>query len=81
VIVNGDGEDLFGVLLPDNVFIEFRFDLHGLGHGHPARDKAFLRLFGDDLVAELNTLITDIDRRTGNQLADLILAFSAKGAP
>jgi hypothetical protein len=39
-------------------------------------------LFLDDLATELDTFIADVDgARTRDQSADLLLAFSAEGAP
>jgi hypothetical protein len=34
----------------------------------------------EDLIAEIDALIADVDARTGDQLAHLILRFTAEGA-
>jgi hypothetical protein len=39
-----------------------------------------LRLFADDVVAQLDAFIADEHRRTGNQFADLVLALAAERA-
>jgi hypothetical protein len=38
------------------------------------------QLVPDDFVAELDALVADKNRRTGDQLLDLVLALSAKRA-
>jgi hypothetical protein len=38
-----------------------------------------LRLFTNDVVTEVNTLVTDKNRRPGDQLTDLVLAFATEG--
>ena len=38
----------------------------------------FLQFFADNVVTELDTFITDIHRRAGNQLSYLVLTFAAE---
>jgi hypothetical protein len=38
-----------------------------------------LELFADDVVAQLDALVTNKDRRARNQLANFVLGFAAKG--
>ena len=39
-----------------------------------------LVLFGDDVVAELDTFIADVDRRAGDELSHLSLRLPAEAA-
>jgi hypothetical protein len=41
---------------------------------------AVFQLFPNDVVAELDTLVTHEYRRAGDQLADLVLALPTEGA-
>src|SRR5262249_39364914 len=78
VIVNGDGEDLLGALLADDVLIEDVPDLGGLREGS---DLARLLLFPplrDDVVTELDALVADVDGRPCDQLADIVLTLAAE---
>src|SRR6185369_2777181 len=83
VVVNGDRERPLGDLLADHVLVEARLDL--------ARDRQVrLRrpgvagldrdLVPDDVVAQLDALVADEDRRAGDQLLDLVLALAAERA-
>src|SRR3990172_1481452 len=80
VVVHGDGQYLLGAFLADDVFIECALDLRRL------RQTGNLRLFGvfpflrDDLVAEVNTLVANKDRRAGNKFFHLVLPFAAERA-
>ncbi len=39
-----------------------------------------IALFGDDVVAQVDAFIANVNGRTRDQLANLVLAFSAKRA-
>src|SRR3954454_14385171 len=39
-----------------------------------------MALFADNIVAKLDTLVTDENRRTGDQLADFVLGLATEGA-
>ena len=77
MVVDGDGEDLLRLLLPDDVLAELlvqclrRRDLLArLGLGRTA-------LFFDDLAAALNALVTNVDGAgSGDELLDLVLALA-----
>jgi hypothetical protein len=67
-------------LLADHVLVENGVDLsrHGqLVLATPARSPALL---ADDVVAEVDALVADEDRRAGDQLAHLVLALAAERA-
>jgi hypothetical protein len=76
-----DGQDLLRPFLFDDILIEDVFYLVRLEDMIAAILIAFLGvLLGYDLVAQLNTLIADIDRRSRDEFLDFILALAAKGA-
>ena len=82
MIVNRDRERFLGAFLPDHVLIEDVVDLFRL------RDVAKLQilidvlveLFFDDLVAELDALVANVNAGPCNQFADLLLRFAAEAA-
>ena len=81
VIVDRDGEDLLRALLADHVLVEDSLDLARLRDGRCRGEAFFLvALLGDDVVAEVDALVADVDGRSRDQLADLVLALSAEGA-
>ena len=64
VVVDGDREDLLGVLLPDDVVVEEVEDLAGLGQVLEAQLGGLVTLLGDDVVAQVDALVADVDART-----------------
>src|SRR5205823_8857114 len=81
VVVDGDREDLLRALLPDHVLVEDLLDLRGLrDRGRRGETLLLVTLLGDDVVAEVDALVADVNRRSGDQLADLVLALPAEGA-
>jgi hypothetical protein len=80
VIVNRNGKDFFGALLADDVLIEHAFDLDRLRYvGRGADVFVVIAFLGNDVVAQIDALITNVNGRTGDQLANLILALSTEG--
>ncbi len=80
VIVDRHRELLLRHLLADDVLVEQRLDLLRLGQ----RGVLLLlehAVFGDDVEADVDALVADEDRRTGDQLLDLALALVAETAP
>jgi hypothetical protein len=62
VVVHGDREDLLRALLADHVLVERFLDLARLGHARRRRRRLVLPvLLGDDVVAELDALVADVD--------------------
>src|SRR5688500_12831955 len=80
VVVDGDGEGPFGRFLADDVFLQEVENLTGLGQFETAQIGYFREFFFNDLVAELNALVADIDAGPGNELAHLLLALAAERA-
>ena len=86
VIVDGYGEDLLGLVLPDHVFVQQLADLHrggsldALGKG---RVEVGLVLSGkflfEDGRAHLDALVADVYSRARNQLFHLRVAFATEG--
>ena len=80
VVVDRDGEALLGLLLADHVLVEEFLDLHRLGKAHAAFLLFVLALLGDDVEADVDALVTDVDGRAGDQLAHVPLALVAERA-
>src|SRR3989440_254659 len=80
VVVDGDGEDLLGALLADHVLVEDVLDLGGLGQRADLPRLLLFPLLGDDVVAELDALVADVDGGARDQLADVVLALAAERA-
>ncbi len=79
VVVDGDREDLLGALLTDHVVVEDLLDVVGLRNLR-GRGRNFFApvLLGDDVVAELDALVADVDRGAGDELLDFALALAAE---
>ncbi len=80
VVVHRDGERFLGLLLPDHVLVQ---DVLDFLRRRDLRDRfRYLALFilRQDLVAERDALVADVDRRARNELPDRILGLSAEGA-
>src|SRR6185295_19069792 len=80
VLVDGNGETLLGFLLADHVVVEEFLDLDWLWQRRTPSGGFLLLIIGDDLVADINALVADINGRAGNQLLDFVLGFAAKRA-
>ncbi len=79
VVVNGDREDLLRAILADHVVVEDRLDLGRLRNGGRAGVRlVLLHFLRDDVVAETDALIADVDRRSGDELFDFLLRLTAK---
>jgi hypothetical protein len=80
VVVDRDGELLLGALLADDVLVEELLDFRG--RGERRTDTAILEpvVVGDDVVADLDALVADEYRRSGNQLANVVLILVAERA-
>jgi hypothetical protein len=81
VIVNRDGEDLLRALLADDVLVEDRLYLGGLRDRRGAAvGLLLLHLLRNDVVAEADALVADVDRGPGDELLHFLLRFSAERA-
>src|SRR2546428_816316 len=80
MVVDRDGEGLLRPLLADHVLVQHLLDL---GRGGDLRDglgDLALLVLRQDLVAEGDALIANVDRRTGNELPDRVLRLAAERA-
>ena len=80
VVVDRHREGALGLFLPDDVVGEDRVDLLGLGQVLEIESRRRRELLVDDLVAEIDALVADVDARAGYELLDLALALAAEAA-
>ena len=85
MIVDRDRKNLFRIVLSDHILIQISLDLFRLFKINSVIRGRLIRkegvLLGNDLRADLNALITDVNaRRSGNQFSDLILSLAAEAA-
>ena len=80
VVVDRDREDLLRLLLTDDVVVQVLVDLTRLGELVELDLGALRQLLLDDLVAEIDALVADVDAGAGDQLLDLLLALAAERA-
>ena len=81
VVVHRDREDLLRAVLPDDVLVEDRLDVRRLrDRGRAGVRLVLLDLLRDDVVAEPDALVADVDRGPSDELLHLLLRFPAEGA-
>src|SRR5207247_10326715 len=80
VVVDGHGEGLLGAVLPDHVLIQHVLDFGGRGDLRDGFGDLALLILGQDLIAERDALIADVDRGAGEEFPDRILGFAAERA-
>jgi hypothetical protein len=79
--VHRHGEDLLRPLLADDVVVEDGLDLGGLGDGGGAGIRlVLLDLLRDDVVAQTDSLVADVDGGAGDELLHFLLRLAAEGA-
>jgi hypothetical protein len=78
VLVDGDGQSLLCFVLPDYVFVKKTFDLTGLWQRRTGGNGFSLLIVRDDLIANIDALVADVDRRTGNQFLNFILRLTTE---
>src|SRR5690606_241858 len=72
---------LLRALLADHVLVEDVLDLAGARDGQlGVLGGLAIDLLGDDVVAEPDALVADVDRGTGDELLHLLLRLAAEGA-
>ena len=80
MVVDRNSQDLFGTRLANNVLLKSLIDFHRLRQLVVAGIARILKFLADNVITQFDTFVADEDRRTGNQLAHLMLAFAAEGA-
>ena len=80
MIVNGDGQRLLRLLLTDHVLVEDILDLLRRGDLGYRLSYLALLILRQNLVAESDAFVADVNGRSGNELPDGILRFAAEGA-
>jgi hypothetical protein len=80
MIVDRDGEGPFGEVLADDVFIEFvsDFDRFRNAEGSGAGAGFLRNFFIEDVFANVDAAIADVDSGTGDEFSNLGMALSAE---
>ena len=73
VVVDRHRKDFLGLTLADNVIIKESANLTRVGQVVEAELGRFGKFFFDDLVAEVDALIANVNARARNKLFDLLL--------
>jgi hypothetical protein len=80
VVVDGDGERPLGLFLRDDVVVQHRVDVPRAGQVVEVELGRSRQLLVDDLVAEIDAFVADVDAGAGDQLLNLSLALPAEAA-
>ena len=81
VVVDGDRERALGGLLADHVLVAGpSWISRGFGRFSSSKVGGAVELLVDDLVAEIDALVADVDAGAGDQLLDLALRLPAEAA-
>jgi hypothetical protein len=80
MIVYGYRQDTLGSFLANNVLIEKILDFGWLGNAEVSGDPFSRAVLGNNLTAQINAFVTDIDVRACNELADLVVALATERA-
>jgi len=80
VVVDRHRERPLGGVLADHELLEEVKDLARLGQLVHAQLGGLGQLLLDDLVAQVDALVADVDTGTGDELLDLLLALATEGA-
>jgi hypothetical protein len=80
VVVDRDREDLLRPFLADDEVVEELEDLDRLGQVLEGQLAGLGELLLDDLVAQIDALVADVDAGAGDELLDLLLGLAAEGA-
>src|SRR6185436_16827978 len=79
VLINRNSQPLLGFILSNHILVKKAFDLARFGQRRTSGYRLSLLIIGDDLVADVDTLIADVDRRAGNEFLNFVLGFTAEG--
>ena len=80
VVVDRDRERALGLLLRDDVVVQHRVDVARPRQVVEVELGRSRQLLVDDLVAEIDALVADVDAGAGDELLDLPLALAAEAA-
>ncbi len=80
VVVDSHGQLLLGLVLADHVPVEELLDLLRLGELGLGSLRLQNPVFRDDVEADIDALVADVNGRAGDQLLDVPLALVAEGA-
>src|SRR5258706_9533556 len=80
MLIDRDRELLLGFFLADDVLIEEGPNFPGLGQWRSRGYRLSLLVVGDDLVADIDALIADVDSRAGNELLHFVLRLTTERA-
>ena len=80
VVIDRDGQGSLGALLADHVLVEDILDFAGSRDLGNRFGNFALFVLRQDLIAERDALIANVDRRSGDELPNRILGFAAEGA-
>ena len=80
MVVNGDGQNLFAAFLADDVLVEVFENFLGFEQVLEVFALLLSPLLHHDFIAQLDTLVTDVNRGARDQLFNFLLAFAAEGA-
>ena len=80
VVVDGDRKRTLGAVLADHPRIEEFEDFTRLWERKTRGRALRFGIFGNDFVAQVDTLVANVNAGSPNELADLLLALSAERA-
>jgi hypothetical protein len=80
VVVDRDRERPLRRLLTNDVLVEDVVDLDRLRQALELEARGRRQLLVDDLVAEVDAFVADVNARSGDELLDLALRLAAEGA-
>jgi hypothetical protein len=81
MIVDGNGKDALATVLADNILVQVFVDVLGFGQMLEVFALLLRPLLDHDLVAQFDTLVTNVNRGTSDKLLDFFLSFAAERTP
>jgi hypothetical protein len=79
MLINSNSKALFSFFLTYHILVKKRLYLCRFWNGNSTTRSCFVAfIFIDYLVADINAFIANINARSGDELSDFILRFSAE---
>ena len=78
MVVDRDRQYALGFRLPNDILIKQFIDLMRLGQRAVIVIRLLLHFLGNDVITQIDTLITDEHGRARNQLAHFVLALATE---